>query len=224
MAKKYSWIMVAVVLLFLQGCVSVQPPAFDRGTGQIDTTEKSVFMLDVAFHNAYKEKYQAENLTLKLVKKSSSGKGQDLYFEVRPPLVNSENDHRYGLINGELEPGEYLIDGITGNSTSLLIFGTFKIPVVESVVIPENSIVYLGEVTAINRERKDGEFRSGLVVPLIDQAVAGFSGGTMDIEIANDLASREADLKNEYPALKDKDITPILLSPFDRSTLDSGAK
>src|SRR6266568_2596132 len=42
-------------------------------------------------------------------------------------------------------------------------------------------VVYLGRVEAVRRERKDdGELRAGFVIPLIGQAVAGYSGGTFE--------------------------------------------
>jgi hypothetical protein len=50
-------------------------------------------------------------------------------------------------------------------------------------------------------ERKEGEKRSGLVLPLLDQAVCGFSGGTFDITVTDRSATDIPYFLRAYPAL-----------------------
>jgi hypothetical protein len=61
--------------------------------------------------------------------------------------------------------------------------GFFFAPLHEDLDVEPNSVVYLGQVDATAVERKDGELRAGPVIPLIDQAATGFSGGTWDISV-----------------------------------------
>ena len=80
---------------------------------------------------------------------------------------------------------------------------------------------YIGHVQAVVRERKDGEERAGPVIPLIDQAVVGASGGTFDVTISDAWATDEALFKSTFPALARVSIEKKLLVPHDPAKVKS---
>jgi hypothetical protein len=75
----------------------------------------------------------------------------------------------------------------------------------------------VGHVWATVRERQDNEFKAGPVVPLIDQAVAGASGGTFDVETTDEFATDEAAFRSKFPALAGVEMAKAILPGFDRN-------
>jgi len=57
-------------------------------------------------------------------------------------------------------------------------------------------------VDMVNRKRNEGEPRSGSVIPFIDQAVAGYSGGTFDITVTDKSATDIPLFIQTYPCLR----------------------
>jgi hypothetical protein len=83
---------------------------------------------------------------------------------------------------------------------------------VSSFELVPRSIVYLGRVEAVVRERKnDTELRAGPLIPLIDQSVAGYSGGTFHIHILNNYDSDRAFFREKYPALQAVTVDQVVL-------------
>ena len=89
-------------------------------------------------------------------------------------------------------------------------------PLHEGVEINPNSIVYLGHIDATIVERKDGELRAGPVIPLVDQAVAGFSGGTWDISVTDQFDDDVTAFKKDFPALTNASIDREVLPAWDK--------
>jgi hypothetical protein len=83
---------------------------------------------------------------------------------------------------------------------------------VSSLELVPCSIVYLGRVEAMVPERKnDTELRAGPLIPLIDQSVAGYSGGTFHIHILNNYDSDRAFFREKYPALQAVTVDQVVL-------------
>ena len=58
----------------------------------------------------------------------------------------------------------------------------------------------------VNRKRKDGEPRSGGLIPLIDQAVTGYSTGTFDIKISDRYNEDLKVFKESYPFVENYEV------------------
>lgn len=67
------------------------------------------------------------------------------------------------------------------------------------------------------RERQGNEFRAGPVIPLIDQGVAGASGGTFDIVVSDQWDTDQALFEKNFPALKGIEVRKSLVPAFDRA-------
>lgn len=81
----------------------------------------------------------------------------------------------------------------------------------------EAGVFYLGYVSATVREHQGNEFKAGPVIPPIDQAIAGASGGTFDIEITDQFAVDEAVFRLKSLALAGAKIAKAILPSFDRN-------
>lgn len=66
------------------------------------------------------------------------------------------------------------------------------------------------------RERQGNEFHAGPVIPLIDQAAVGASGGTFDVEVVDAESSDEALFRTRFPALRTATIHKAMPPAFDR--------
>ena len=77
-------------------------------------------------------------------------------------------------------------------------------------------VYYLVHVTATVRERQGSEFRPGPMIPLLKQAIAGFSGGTFDVEISDRWDADQAEFRAKFPAFQTTKVQNAILAPFDR--------
>ena len=99
-----------------------------------------------------------------------------------------------------------------GGTEEHLLLWHFNFPLNTEFELPPGSVVYLGHIVMTNRERKQGEERSGDVVPLVDQAVSGYSGGTMDITITDRSAEDIPKFIEKYPCLKGMTIKTAIMT------------
>ena len=54
--------------------------------------------------------------------------------------------------------------------------------------VSQNKIVYIGNINAMIKPRvSDDQPRAGSMFPLVDQAVAGFSNGTFEVEVSDNM-------------------------------------
>lgn len=107
----------------------------------------------------------------------------------------------YLLRMEELEPGEYVIRGLTSLGRAFPINGFFFAPVHAELTSAEPGVFYLGHIEATVRECKDNEFKAGPSIPLLDQAIAGASGGTFDIEISDQWVKDGPKFLAKFPML-----------------------
>ena len=73
------------------------------------------------------------------------------------------------------------------------------------------SFVYIGNIKASVIPRKEGQPRAGSVIPLIDQAVTGFSSGTFVVDLSDNYDEEILLIKKKFPYLTGKNITKMIL-------------
>jgi hypothetical protein len=85
-----------------------------------------------------------------------------------------------------LPAGKYKLRELFAQSGIFPVIGTFSVPLYSSFFIEPQKIIYLGHIEATIVERTDDKLlRAGPVIPLIDQAVTGASGGTFVITVTD---------------------------------------
>jgi hypothetical protein len=80
-------------------------------------------------------------------------------------------------------------------------------------------------MTNIEKVNRDDQ-ASGAAIPIIDQAVSGFSGGTLQVTLKDSYEQDVAALKNDYPALRDMQVirAPLAQMALDRSSGSNAPK
>ena len=119
-----------------------------------------------------------------------------------------------------LKPGKYSLENVMGTITGFLAVGTWAVPLNLQFDVPENSVVYLGRISAHLRDRKDDEFRAGSLIPLIDQAALGISNATFDVAVSDQSAIDLPRFREAYSVLRNQEIQSRLLPAFDRTAFD----
>jgi hypothetical protein len=173
-------------------------------------------LMTVTLKNAYHTSYQPSPIVVHMERGAADSRADRLNFKFDDQATTTSDNGNHYFVRIPLAPGKYVMRGITGQSGIFPFHGMFFTPLHETVEIKPNSIVYLGHVDATVVERKDGELRAGPVIPLIDQAATGFSGGTWDIRVSDEFDQDVAEFKKDFPALTNASIEREVLPAWDK--------
>lgn len=200
--KKITAYLLGIVMMFVfSGCATNM--ALTKGQENVDLSEKSIALASIRISNQYKPGYQPDLLYAFFFANSTDAEKTHIDLKVEPFKSEKDKYNEY-LMSFPLKPGKYTFSQIWGNyKVPMLMNAMCVVPLNTLIEIKPNSVTYLGHIDAIIRERKnDDEPRAGGVIPLLDQALAGFSGGTFDVVTKDNF---EEDIKAyiaEYPALR----------------------
>jgi hypothetical protein len=216
---KFRLLLIFCLAFVMNGCGHQM--ALTKGQSNIDITKKSIALLSVKISNQYKPNYQLDIVgTLICPQSERCGHGAVKYFHKTqsPYRINSvENSFNDYLLSYELESGTYNLYSIGAVYDHFPICGGGNVPLNYKLVIKPDSIIYLGHLDVVMRERKkDSEIRAGNVIPAIDQAAVGASSGTFDVVVEDKF---EEDMKlfiSEYPALQKAKVEKSMLPQWIR--------
>ena len=207
---------LVVLLTALSGCATVVKMAPTKQSTALDTSRQSVLLVSMTLANTYHDSYQPEPLIVELEKPDATQSPDRLNVKVdRDALVEQENGKHY-LLRLPLAPGKYILRGVMGESGIFPVHGFFFLPLNYDIDVKPGTIEYLGHFDAIVVERKDGELRAGPMIPLIDQAVTGFSRGTWDVRVTDASPTDVAEFKTAFPALQNATIQSDILPRWDK--------
>lgn len=207
------------VVLFLSGCATPTKMAFVEDTDQVSKT-KPTFLMTTTLRNSYRTSFQPKLIWVSVERVVVKGAEDRINFTMDKKAKNESDSAIEGssyLLRMELEPGEYLIRGMNSFGRSFPINGFYFSPLHSKLTSVEPGVFYLGHVEATVRERKGEEFKAGPSIPLIDQAIAGASTGTFDIEISDQWEKDGAQFLAKFPVLRGVDIQKRILPVFDRA-------
>jgi hypothetical protein len=216
--RALTYIIAIVAMLAINGC------AFDKMslTGKsesIDVTEKSMVLLTVKLVNQVSPRYQPDIINMNIEPKN----------ERKPRLFKMDDEGRFLSDSGNeflyrisMPPGKYIIRAIAGESKHFPVMSNFLVPIHTDLDVPAGKIIYIGRISAVNRARTGNEERAGMIFPLIDQAVAGFSGGTWDVEVIDNQDEDMQSLKNRFVALQNASVEKQILPAWDRARAKRG--
>lgn len=204
-----SLVFLVLVVFSMAGCASTQPMALNAKTETLDLSETSVALMTLKIANEHNKGFQSTNCFV-YIKDMKTGKAET--YIVGKPNHSAKNQFNDYLVSMKCVPGEHRLQNITGNSNKLFISGTFRIPVSGSFDIQPGKVVYLGRIEAVNRKRVGNQPRAGSVIPLIDQAVSGFSGGTWHINMYDNYEEDIAAFKQKYPLIDNYTVEKMVLS------------
>lgn len=173
----------------------------------IPATGTGIALFSLQLENRYKPTFQPKVRFLDVM----ASAGKRTRFGPDRPFKEVEKQFTEYLVSLELPPGRYNLGEVNGYSKNFWMGGRFKFPINAGFNVAAGRVVYVGHVSMVNRERKEGETRSGGVFPLVDQAATGFSGGTFDIEITDCERDDLAKFTQAYPHFKPEGVQKAIL-------------
>lgn len=206
-------LLVAFFSLFLFGCATKNEMAIDQSTKVIDLKEKSIVLLRIKTTNEYKPDSKLNNYSFHVEQNERDGKAGKQYFVVN----NQLNKDGYEFISMALVPGKHELSKVLTTVNRVLIRGMGFMPLNFEIDVKPNTVSYLGNLSSKIRERVGEEFRAGAVIPLVDQAVSGYSGGTWDVVNTDQFDQDIALFREAFPVLKQVDIKNQYVGPWDRA-------
>ena len=215
--------LIAFTIALLGGCASAPYMPLGSENPKLDAS-KPLYLMTVTLKNEYKQRWQPRVLNVILKKEGPTEKPEVLIFRMdsQGTIASIEdNGSQTFLVRFTTNGSPSTLVGMNAMASAFPIHGFYFVPVHSNVAANSSGVLYLGAIKAVIRERKDNEFRAGPVIPLIDQAFAGASGGTFDIEIRDSYESDVERFKLVFPALKDALINKAILAPWNRATAQS---
>ena len=185
----------------MNGCGAKMPLAKDQKNIDIKNEPIGIFSLKIS--NKLAPSYQPNISTINIVNMTNEKQKK---FKAEEPFNEVKNKFNEYLISFQLPPGKYMIEEVRGSSGTFPFTGNFYFPINIEFVLEPNTITYFGHIEMVNRKRKDGEIWSGDLLPLLDQAVTGFSGGTFDVTITDNYEEDLKIFRNTYPFISEYEI------------------
>jgi len=205
-----------LLLALITGCATPMQPALTNATEKLDLGDDCLVLLTAELANDYKPTYQPEAIVLNVETQDPKDSKDRLNFLTdKEGTFVSQSMNKY-IFRARLKPGKYVLRGIMGSSGLFPVRGMFFAPLHCEIEAKKGEVMNLGKVVARTRERQGNEFRSGPVIPLIDQAVTGFSGSTFEVQTLPGQEEDLARMKLLFPALRTAQIVDEPLPPFNR--------
>jgi hypothetical protein len=217
--NKYSALIgLLFIIIMVGGCATVKPPALSHDVKKIDLAEESICLIKVKIANKYKPSYQPD-IKYVFIWEDKKENRKKYSFNVKEKYNEVKKELNEYLISFQLPPGRYKLREFFAQSGIFPVIGTFSLPIYTNFNVEPNKIIYLGNIDACITERtSDDELRAGPVIPLIDQAITGASGGKFVIEITDNFDDDTAMFKQKYFQLTGYEIINLTIPPWKKPT------
>lgn len=220
MNKRAIGCFLFTIAVLVSGCATRTKMAFENDEERLTASSKPVFLMTATLKNTYRTSFQPKLIVVHVEKPNAKEAADRLNFTMDQKAKSETDTPAVGstyFLRMQLDPGQYEIRGLTSLGRSFPVNGFFFAPLHSPVQAGRPGVFYLGHVTATVRERHGDEFKAGPSLPLIDQAIAGASGGTFDVEISDRFSTDEAQFRSRFPALRNVEIKKAILPPFNRA-------
>lgn len=198
------------------GCATVKDAPLKANAADVDVSGEALVFLTARISNAYKPSYPPKILVTFI--QAADGSKELLSFRADEAYEKGPS-HFEHLVAFKLAPGRYQLRQIRAMHRGFPIIAMFEVPIYQMIEIKGPGAYYLGRVEATVVERTDDKLlRAGSVVPLIDQAVAGASGGTFLVKIDDRFDEDMRILGPRYPAITKLKVEKTLLKPWRQPT------
>jgi hypothetical protein len=215
----HSLIVIALITLILSGCApTIAKMAPNRKDTQMFQSQKALILLSLKIEHPVKPTMQPKATMIYLF---AEPEGRYIFSPVdEDACIQGSNDSEY-LLRIPLPAGHYHLRTVEARNGNFISTGTGYMPILGDFEVKPGAVIYLGRVEGRTRERKNDEFRAGLVTPIMDQSFRGWSESTWDVVIKD---AADADLplfRAAFPALNGVNIDKQILPPFDRQKAQS---
>lgn len=221
MKRSLKAIGVLGLALLFSGCATPVKNTLTKDAASLPLAGKSVVLITISSKNAYKPDYPTAPYVLHIEKPNASSKKDRFNFLCDDDCKRfAETGGRF-LFRAELEPGEYVLQGVTGHAGSGFMRGMYTAPFHMPFTVQAASISYGGNLNMTLRERVGEEYRAGSGIPILQQNATGMYGGTFDV-VVEDLHDTDiGPMRSALPALATADIRRTPLPPYDRASAEA---
>ena len=208
-------VMFLGIILFCPGFINGQEKLPEGEVIKYVGKNETTLLMTVKISNKYKPGYQPSINNLIFWE---YGKNPERHsFEIREKYQEVKDSFNEYLIKIGLPGGDFKFAEIIARSGFFPVAGSFIVPIYTPITIPSNKVIYLGNLEANVVERTaDDQMRAGPVLPLLDQAVTGASGGTFEIIISDNLETDLPKFIKKYPSLREAAIEKRVLEPWKK--------
>ena len=216
--KGIRFLLVVLMPMFLPACVT-QREMEPKSTSStvVDPNVKVTLLMTVTLRNDNHPSYQPRLWRVDAEKPDGKGDYERIVYwmDTDGAVVSEEKtDYQVRLV---MDPTVHVIRNMMAKSGTFFITeGYFNIPLHMDVNITNPGVYYVGHIEAVVRERKEGEFRAGAMMPLINQCVVGASSGTIEVAVEDRFESDIGAFKDRFPALRNVQIQKAILPQWDR--------
>lgn len=215
----YRKLILAMTCCVLVACATRKDMALEDDTESVDTSKESIVLVALDIFRSDDSRYTPEPEYLFVNKLSGLDKKELIRFSLDSDDAAKQEGRDVLLASMALAPGQYSLDSIDGEARGFPFRGFFEVPIHQNFTVKPGNITYIGHITAKLRPRQGNEFRAGPVIPLIDQAVTGLSGGTWDTTIDDMSAKDIPSYRAAFPVLSPIAIQTDSLPAFDRAAV-----
>lgn len=213
--RKILAALLIIVVALGSGCATVNKMALNEEQKELDLSERSIVILSFRMENKHKPSFQPTPRVIYFEEPNAENKEQRQNFILDKKAQLATSSGNYYVVNAALPPGKQILAGISGYFYNLLISASTYMVLQSDLDVPPASVIYVGRITGEIRHRGDDDPPAGPGIPLIDQAVAGYSTGTFDITVTDAYDEDVAYIRSRYPALNSVKIQKRLLPPVD---------
>lgn len=188
--------MLVLLAAFVAGCSSGLSK-----TDAIDLTQNSIAVVEIQFKNAYRPDYTPRQLGLVVKARGKDGAIAGQFQRVFTAALEEKKSSAVFVM--PLPPGSYDVVALTGSVRWGLILGSISTQVRAPFQLGARQALHLGCIDLTNVERTDSSDQAtGFSLPLIDQALAGMSGGTLKIRLSGAGDQDLEKMKSDYVGLQ----------------------
>jgi hypothetical protein len=213
---KLRFLTAIIAIAFTSGCATVNSMAFDKNAQSVELGKKSVMLMTFDVSRSDGSRHTPTPIVVNVERPNAATQAERQNFKIGAADAITIDGHTIYFARMALEPGEWVVRGVTGQANAFPFVAMWFVPVHTAITVKPGTIAYLGRVTAALRKRTGEEFRAGPVIPLIDQSVAGLSDGSWDVTIDDRGEKDETLFRSTYAALAKAPIEAAVMPPFNR--------
>lgn len=227
MTSKKNLLILTLILIaahIVAGCAGTKPMAISPENKSFNTDSESVALLFVRTRNTVNDGYLPEIQIVEILDRNTK---KTVKFNCANSIIHPTGAFLEHLVSFQLPPGEYQIKEIRGSAqvnrsqamSFLVAPAHFEWELCGIFDLKPDEVAYLGHMELTNRDRKEGEKASGSSLPFIPQKASGFSAGTFDVTVDDQMEEDMQSVSNCCQWINDYPIhSSLLLLKSDNET------
>lgn len=219
---------LTVMMLAVAGCGQpVRPMALTEGNGKLVPGKDAIVLMTVKTSNAVKPSVTPKVIVVyvpqgtpgasSVTSRTPGGDDEVAGWVVGKAVQHADGQDCEYILSLRVSGDKLPLGSLqTLNQIPFVFTAVGFVPLHMSLPVEPGHVYYAGRIEANVRPRQQGEVRAGHLLPLIDQAAAGYSSGTWDVVVVDSFDQDMATIKRLYPAVGEANVEKRLLPAWVR--------